>query len=207
MMRRGYHLHATLLRVMVLSIRDLRREPWLRGFELDVEAGEVVVLRGPSGAGKSLLLRCVADLEPRDGGRILWGTSSQEDVSPMEWRKRVRLVPQTAPPWSGTVADALELWDELDPCPGGERHVSSLARDAPVARLSGGERQVLALEAALAGAAEVLLLDEPTSAMDPELAAAWEVRLEAAAKAGRAILWVAHDATLAARLGCREVHL
>ena len=79
--------------------------------------------------------------------------------------------------------------------------------DLDAERLSGGERQVLALHTALLCRPDVLLLDESTSALDPDAAAYWEGRLRDWVAEGHALLWVAHDVRLAERLGARTERL
>jgi ATPase subunit of ABC transporter with duplicated ATPase domains len=115
-------------------------------------------------------------------------------------------VAQRPPVLAPTVVGALDLAAELT---GAARMEvpPGLREDQPVARLSGGEAQLLALWMALRSPAEVLLLDEPTSAMDPELAARAEAWVRDWALGGGAVLWVSHDAGLATRLGAREVRL
>ncbi|MBL6722266.1 MAG: ATP-binding cassette domain-containing protein [Planctomycetes bacterium] len=189
-----------------LEAQALTREPWLRAVDLNLDRGELAVLRGPSGSGKSLLLRALADLDPRDAGSLRLDGVDAREVPPGRWRRQVRLVAQRPPALAATVRGVLDLAAELA---GASRMEvpPGLAEAQPVARLSGGEAQLLALWSALRGPAEVLLLDEPTSAMDPELAARAEGWVRDWARGGGAVLWVSHDAGLAARLGAREVSL
>ena len=66
----------------LLEVRGLQRAPWWHDLDLDLERGEVAVLRGPSGSGKTLLLRGLADLDPVDGGEVLLEGRSRADTPP-----------------------------------------------------------------------------------------------------------------------------
>jgi ABC-type iron transport system FetAB ATPase subunit len=189
-----------------LEAHALTREPWLRAVDLALGPGELAVLRGPSGSGKSLLLRALADLDPRESGSLRLDGVDASELAPGLWRQRVRLVAQRPPVLAPTVVGALDLAAELTGAARAEVP-PGLREDQAVARLSGGEAQLLALWMALRSPAEVLLLDEPTSAMDPELAARAEAWVRDWALGGGAVLWVSHDAGLATRLGAREVRL
>ncbi len=189
--------------MVLLEVRGLTRAPWWTGVELDVDAGEIAVLRGRSGSGKTLLLRALADLDPVDAGEVYLGGRARPEFAPHEWRRGVLYVHQTAPVLPGTVADNLAVIAELvdarpDPVPG-------LDPTADATTLSGGEVQRLALHRALCCNPRVLLLDEVTGALDPDAAADAEERIQAFARDGGAALWVSHDASLAERLGAREV--
>ena len=189
-----------------LEAHALTREPWLRRVDLTLGRGEVAVLRGPSGSGKSLLLRTLADLDPREAGDLHLDGVDARELPPGHWRQQVRLVAQRPPILAPTVRGVLDLASELS----GSARLETppgLREDQAVARLSGGEAQLLALWTALRSPAAVLLLDEPTSAMDPALAARAEGWVLEWARAGGAVLWVSHDEDLAARLGAREVRL
>ncbi|MCK6502949.1 ABC transporter ATP-binding protein [Myxococcota bacterium] len=177
-----------------------------QGRDLDLAAGQRLLLRGASGTGKSTLLRCLAGLQRPDAGQVLLEGRDLRAVGPSTWRRRVALVAQGAPILPGSPA-ALEAelrgyrahrggaWDPPEPL------AAALGLDAAAwrrdwSKLSGGERQRAHLALALAGRPEVLLLDEPTSALDPEAALQVEALL-----AGRTAVWVSHDPAVAARLG------
>jgi ABC-type iron transport system FetAB ATPase subunit len=184
----------------VLKIRDLRR-PGIGPIDLMVGGGECVVLSGPSGAGKSLFLRAVADLDPNDGQVDLDGAARASMPAPA-WRRRVVYVAAESGWWADAVRAHFDDPDAARPL------VAALglppqAIDWPVARLSTGERQRLALARALALQPRVLLLDEPTAALDPDATAAVERALEDRLDAGCAVLLVSHDAAQAGRLARR----
>jgi len=157
----------------------------LRGIDLDVVEHEVVCLIGASGSGKSTLLRCVNLLEPIDAGRIVVGgeeiTAAGTDVNRvrrgigivfqsfnlfphMSVLRNVTLGPRKALGLSRAEAEA-EAGALL------ERFGLADKRDEYPDRLSGGQQQRVAIVRALAMKPELLLLDEVTSALDPELVA------------------------------------
>jgi len=193
--------------VALLTCEKLAREPWFREFDLELEAGAVVVLRGPSGSGKTLLLRSIADLDPLDSGRILLEGRERESMRPAEWRRSVLYVHQSGVRFPGTVRMNLERIAALAAVAGGpgSTDVPGLDPDADAERLSGGEAQRLALHRALACGPRVLLLDESTGALDREASEAAEARVLEFTGQGNAALWVTHDGALAERLGAREV--
>lgn len=189
----------------LLEVRGLQRAPWWHDLDLDLERGEMAVLRGPSGSGKTLLLRALADLDPVDGGEVLLEGRSRADTPPAVWRRSVRYAHQGAPCLPGTVEEnvvAVAALLDVPPTP-----VPALDPGADTSRLSGGEAQRLALHRALLGSPSVLLLDEVTAALDQQAAGEAEARVHQFAQEGGAVLWVSHDASLAGRLGAREVSL
>lgn len=216
---------------VVLRAAGIGRRPgegsdatWIwRGLDLALEPGELVTVRGATGAGKSLLLRSLAQLDPLDEGELALLGRPAPEWSPTAWRRRVAYLHQSPVLLPGTVAenlrapfawkahedrdfDAGRVLSRLEPLGRGR---SWLERDA--ADLSGGERQILALLRTLNAGPTVLLLDEPTAALDPAATDSVEtlVRdwLDGSNGAPRAVLWVTHDAGQARRMGRRRLVL
>ncbi len=174
-----------------------------------------VALEGPSGAGKTLLLRAMAMLDPLDSGRLLWRGEPVDRGDVPDFRSRVIYLHQRPALIGVSVEAALRRPFRLKVHRGVRydesrllRWLEGLGRDAaflrqPTAELSGGERQVVALLRALQLDPAVLLLDEPTAALDPPAADSVE-RLIAGwletAPAERAFCWVSHDRRQAARM-------
>ena len=187
----------------VLRVESLRRAG-LGPISLSVGDGECLAVTGPSGAGKSLLLRAIADLDPNDGA-IFANAGARAQMQAPAWRRAVAYVP-AEPGWWGDV-----VRDHFDPpLPAALVQAMGLGRemfDAPVARLSTGERQRLALARCLARSPEVLLLDEPTAALDEQSKLEVEAVLKARLDAGASLLLVTHDPAQAARLATRSVKL
>jgi ABC-type iron transport system FetAB ATPase subunit len=176
-------------------------------FDLTLAAGECVAITGPSGAGKSLLLRMIADLDPNQGEVWLDGQERATWSAP-EWRRQVVYNAAEAGWWGEQVAPhfpaaALAATRTLAPRLG----VDPALMDAAVARLSTGERQRLALLRALAGEPAVLLLDEPTGALDETSTELVEALLAARLATGCTILMVTHNPAQAARMGRRHLRL
>ncbi len=192
----------------MLSCRGVTRRPWFEGFSLELEAGEIVVLRGASGSGKTLLLRALADLDPVEAGEVSLAGVPRSDMAPCEWRRQVVYVHQESVRLARTVRADLARIRELSPQVQPSA-VSPLSPplDALTENLSGGELQRLALARALHAEPRVLLLDEPTSALDEDAARDAEATVVEWTRCGHAAVWVTHEAELAERLGAREVRL
>ena len=189
-----------------LSVRALRSR-FGGPFTFDVAAGECVAIHGPSGAGKSVLLRMLADLDPHDGTALLDGLATASMPAPA-WRSAV--VYQAAEPawWDVTArahfaAAAMPAVGTLLPALG----LASAVLDTPIERLSTGERQRLALVRSLARGPRVLLLDEPTAALDPDAVARVEALLGEHLGRGLAIVLVTHAEAQARRLAHRILRL
>ena len=179
----------------------------LRGIDLDVAEHEVVCLIGASGSGKSTLLRCVNLLEPIDGGRIVVAgveiTAREVDVNRirrgigivfqsfnlfphMSVLGNVTLGPRKALRKSRTEAEA-----DADALL--ERFGLAEKRDDYPDRLSGGQQQRVAIVRALAMEPKLLLLDEVTSALDPELVAEVLDVIRELAEGGMTMLIATHE--------------
>jgi ABC-type methionine transport system ATPase subunit len=183
----------------------------LRGIDLAFEPGRRYVVLGASGAGKSSLLRLLNRLEDPSAGRVLVGEAPLATLPVRAVRRGVGLVPQSARFLPGTVADNLAYPFEVAgrPAPPAERQAGALAEvgldpgwlGREAAGLSGGERQRLALAVALGTDPEVLVLDEPTAALDPASARRVAECLDRRAAAGLRTIAVCHDREHAAWLG------
>ena len=160
-----------------------------------VADGECLVVEGPSGAGKSRLMRAIADLDPAHGHVFLDGMERGE-MRAHDWRRRVRYMASEPAWWTDTprraFADAKSLDIRL------HRILESLGLepallDRALANLSTGERQRLALARALMDEPRVLLLDEPTAALDPASSALVEELLRYQLLSGRSLVLASHD--------------
>jgi polar amino acid transport system ATP-binding protein len=194
----------------------------LDGIDLEVALGEVLVIIGPSGSGKSTLLRCVNLLEPIQGGRIFFEgeeiTAKGVDVSSV--RQRIGIVFQQFNLFPHlTVMDNLTLAARrIRRLPRSE--AEQRARDLLVTvglaekvsqhphQLSGGQQQRVAIARALMMSPKVVLFDEVTSALDPELVG--EVLLvmrDLARGHGTTMLVVTHEMQFAREVGDRVIFI
>ena len=186
----------------LLTVHDLRR-PGLHPVSLELQAGECVALRGPSGAGKSLLLRAIADLDLNDGRVALDGVSRMAMAAPA-WRRRVTYLAAEAAWWDDRVDQHFADWSAAAPI-AVALGLPAAAGAWPVARLSTGEKQRLALIRVLVQNPDVLLLDEPTAGLDAQATAAVEQAIGTRQGAGAGVLWVTHDDAQAARVAGRTL--
>jgi phosphate-transporting ATPase len=185
-----------------LRVRDLRTNI-LKPSSLSLSASECIAVRGPTGAGKTLLLRAIADLDPNEGLVSLDGHDRSTIPGP-EWRRRVGYVPAEPGWWADTVGEHFSEWTSALPFIN-ELGFPEEAKRWPIARLSTGERLRLALIRALMVRPKVLLLDEPTAALDPASTAAVERLIATQLRAGLAVLWVTHDVEQAKRVAHRHL--
>jgi ABC-type iron transport system FetAB ATPase subunit len=159
-------------------------------------------MRGPSGSGKTLLLRALADLDPHEGKVWLDGVE-QAAMPAASWRRRVRYVAAEAAWWSDRVGDHFR--SESGAARGAvELGLRAECMDWAVARLSTGEKQRLGFLRAIEDDPEILLLDEPTAALDDVSGRAVEAVIERLRRGGAAILLVTHSAAQEARLARRR---
>lgn len=201
---------ARVLHIDALRLARAGREV-LCGVSLDLRAGEVCALMGVSGAGKSTVLRACAALEAFDAGRItVDGVSLVPGPVPREsqlrtFRRKVGMVFQQHALFSHlTVLENVTL-APLHALRAVPAHATGIANDllaslgvahradAYPAQISGGEAQRVAIARALALDPPVLLMDEPTAALDPARRGALAQTLRELAGAGRALLITTHD--------------
>ena len=169
-------------------------------FELDLERGACAAITGPSGSGKSLFLRMIADLDPNHGEVWLNGRERASMPAP-EWRQQAILVSAESGWWADRVSEHFPANRRSEMATLSARlGLRSDIPDAPVAQLSTGEKQRLALLRALVLDPPVLLLDEPTGPLDEDSVIRVEALLRERMARGTSILLVTHDPAQATRL-------
>ena len=193
----------------------------LDGIDLDVHLGETLVIIGPSGSGKSTLLRCINLLEPLDSGRIWLEGEEITDTGTKVSGVRQRI---------GIVFQQLNLFPHLKaldnvtiaarrvkkiPRAEAERRALELLARVGVAekaqqyphQLSGGQQQRVAIARALMMEPRVMLFDEVTSALDPELVGEVLIVMRDLALAGMTMLVVTHEMQFAREVGDRVLFM
>ena len=189
----------------------------LKGIDLEVNEGDVVVIIGPSGSGKSTFLRCLNLLEQPTGGTITFEgvdiTDPQNDINKMRTRmgmvfqqfnlfphlsvkENIKLAPLKLKLMTKAEADkrALELL---------ERVGLPDKADAYPKQLSGGQQQRIAIARALAMNPDVMLFDEPTSALDPEMVGEVLEIMKELADDGMTMVVVTHEMGFARSVATR----
>jgi polar amino acid transport system ATP-binding protein len=220
-----------LLRCLDVHKRFGRLEV-LRGVDLDVDRGEVVVVLGPSGSGKSTLLRCINHLERLDSGRIyvdgeMVGYRERngrlhEDSEREIARKRsqIGLVFQRFNlfPHLTALGNVIEAPIHVKRIPRRQAEeigrsllkrvgLSAKENEYP-SRLSGGQQQRVAIARALAMQPKLMLFDEPTSALDPELVGeVLDVMKSLAGDTGMTMVVVTHELGFAREVADRAVFM
>jgi ABC-type multidrug transport system fused ATPase/permease subunit len=186
--------------------------PVLEGATLQVVPGALTALLAPSGAGKSTLLRACVRLVERAAGTITLGGTEIRELDARALRRRVGLVAQTPAMLPGSVADNLRYGVAGLDDAGLESALEAADLDASFAarearELSGGERARVALARALTRAPELLLLDEPTAALDHESSERIGATLRGLTGRGLGVCVATHDLRFAEAWSDREVRL
>jgi len=208
-----------------LELRDVHKSfgehEVLRGIDLDVAEHEVVCLIGASGSGKSTLLRCVNLLEPLDAGRIWLGDEeiTRRGVDVNAVRRRIGIVFQAFNlfPHMTVLRNVMLAPRDVLKLPRAEAEARALEllrrfglegrRDEYPDRLSGGQQQRVAIVRALAMRPELMLLDEVTSALDPELVAEVLNVIRELAEGGMTMVIATHEMSFARDIANRVCFL
>jgi polar amino acid transport system ATP-binding protein len=206
----------------VIEVRSLSKRfgtlQVLRGVSLAVSAGQTLCVLGPSGSGKSTLLRCINFLERPDEGSVYLrgervgvhraGSGRERAMTDRElarMRTRFGMVFQQFNLWAHltVLGNLIESPIHVQRRSSGEVMAEAEAlldkiglrdkRDVYPSRLSGGQKQRVAIARALAMKPEVLLFDEPTSSLDPELVGEVLAVMRALAREGQTMIVVTHE--------------
>ncbi|NQE47221.1 amino acid ABC transporter ATP-binding protein [Herbaspirillum rubrisubalbicans] len=219
----------------LVVIRDVHKRfgahEVLKGIDIDVHAGEVVVILGPSGSGKSTLLRCINHLESIDQGYILL---DGEQVGYRQHAGRLRKLRQAELSRqrrkTGMVFQQFNLYPHLTALQNvmeAPLHVHHRERGAVEQealqlleqvglgakahayprQLSGGQQQRVAIARALAVKPQLLLFDEPTSALDPELVGEVLATMRSLAEQGLTMIVVTHEIGFAREAADRVIFM
>jgi len=213
-------------RKILVEIAGLRKSfgtnEVLKGIDLQVAAGEVIAIIGRSGSGKSTLLRCINGLEEFQHGHLAVDGKTLEHANPhamRELRQHVGMIFQSFNLFphltvGKNVMLAPKLVKERDPAAGEAQAKKLLERvglsekfDAWPDQLSGGQQQRVAIARALAMEPAVLLCDEITSALDPELVGEVLRVVESLAEEGMTLLMVTHEMSFARKVSDRVIFM
>ncbi len=186
----------------------------IKGVDLIIEKGDVVVILGPSGSGKTTLLRCINFLEKADQGSVIIGDSkvdmkkaSKKQVH--EIRQKIAFVFQNYNLFNNktaleNVTEGLIVGRKLPKAEANSVGRKSLDKvglsgkyDSYPSELSGGQQQRVGIARAIALNPDIILFDEPTSALDPELVGEVLSVMKAIAKEGTTMLVVTHEMSFA----------
>jgi putative ABC transport system ATP-binding protein len=211
---------SALIQTRALTRVDERRQvALLQPTNFTLHAGDRVSITGSSGSGKSVFLRALALLDTPTSGQILWNGQPIANAQIPHYRSHISYLSQRPALLEGTVEDNLRFPFSLKTLrkrPFDRASVITLLEHAGKAPdflakhaldLSGGESQVVSLIRTLQLDPEVLLLDEPTAALDPASSRDVEALIDAwfAADNARAYVWVSHDLDQARRMS--DIHL
>ncbi|API88502.1 peptide ABC transporter ATP-binding protein [Marinilactibacillus sp. 15R] len=193
----------------------------LKGLDLEVKEGEVVVIIGPSGSGKSTFLRCMNLLEEVSGGKVIVDdhdlTDPAQNINKV--RENIGMVFQQF-----NLFPHLSVMDNITLAPRqllniskseGEKLAMKLLEsvgmedkaDAYPSSLSGGQKQRVAIARALAMDPDIMLFDEPTSALDPEMVGEVLGAMKKLAQEGMTMIVVTHEMGFAREMADRIIFM
>lgn len=196
----------------------------LKGVDLEVKTGDIVVILGPSGSGKTTLLRCIDFLERADQGSISFDgiESDMHSISKSniaKLRKKMGFVFQNYNLFANktalaNVTEGLSVARKVPKAEAEERAKEVLARvglsdrcDYYPSQLSGGQQQRVGIARAIAPNPDVILFDEPTSALDPELVGEVLNVMKSLAKNGSTMVVVTHEMQFARDVATKVVFM
>lgn len=209
----------------IIKVKNLKKSfgynHVLKGIDIEIEEGEVVVVVGSSGSGKSTFLRCLNLLEEPTSGEITIDgvklTDKKVDLNTLRREvgmvfqqfnlfpnynviDNIKLAPKKLRKTSdqATTKKAKELLDSVG--------LLNKAKEFPV-NLSGGQKQRVAIARALAMEPKIMLFDEPTSALDPEMIGEVLDVIRNVAKKGMTMVIVTHEMKFAREVGTRMIFL
>ena len=196
---------------------DRNLPPILNHFSLKIKAGECIALVGPSGCGKSTLMSLVSGLYEPWEGEVLFDGKPRKAIDRMTFVNSVSVVNQDVTLFEGTIADNVKMWDEsiedfamVMACNNAQIHHEIMVRPGAYQgvvaergkNFSGGQRQRIEIATALAKEPTILLMDEGTSALDPETEAKVMKRLF---QEGMTMIMIAHRLETIA--GCEQIYV
>lgn len=210
---------------VVIQVKQLKKNfgslEVLKGVDMEIDRGEVVVVIGPSGSGKSTFLRCLNLLEkPTDGDILFHGKSIlRKDMKIDKYREKFGMVFQ--------LFNLFENLSVLDNVTIGPRRVKKVPKEEAEkkamellrrvgledkaesypSQLSGGQKQRVAIARTLAMEPEVILFDEATSALDPEMVGEVLQIMRQLAEEGMTMVVVTHEMGFAREVGDRVVFM
>ena len=212
----------------MLQIKNLRKRfdgpEVLKGVSLDVEKGDVVAILGPSGSGKTTLLRCINFLETADEGELIFDGevfplhgATRKDIGAL--RKKTAFVFQNYNLFRNktalqNVTEGLIIGRKMPKDQANALGMRMLQKvgmadraDSYPNQLSGGQQQRVAIARALATDPEIILFDEPTSAVDTELTGEVLAVMRALAREGMTMLVVTHEMNFAKNVSSKVVFM
>ena len=209
----------------LVEIKDLHKSfgdnEVLKGIDLEVEQGEVVVVIGPSGSGKSTFLRCLNRLEDIDKGRVLVAGDNMADksIDINVARENIGMVFQDFnlfPHYTveeNIILAPIEVLGQSDA--EAKQNAKALLKQVGLEdkltaypdSLSGGQKQRVAIARALAMNPNIMLFDEPTSALDPEMIGEVLEVMKELAESGMTMIVVTHEMGFAREVGDRVIFM
>ena len=210
---------------IVIQVKQLKKNfgslEVLKGVDMEISRGEVVVVIGPSGSGKSTFLRCLNLLEkPTDGDILFHGQSIlRKDMKLDKYREKFGMVFQLF-----NLFENLSVLDNVTvgprrvkktPKAEAEKRAMELLKQVGLAdkadsypdMLSGGQKQRIAIARSLAMNPDVMLFDEPTSALDPEMVGEVLELMQELARSGMTMVVVTHEMGFAREVATRVLFI